>query len=456
MRNGEGRVLAMNVMSEPVLVSIPRAARPLRLGTLVLLRWLAVAGQLLSVVIVHFGFGYPLPLVACLVLIAASVAINAALLIRFGPGHRPNSRLAFYQLAFDCLQLGGLLYLTGGLGNPFALLLLAPVSVSASTLPSRETLLLVGLVAAIASLLALFHLPMPWDPDRPFTPPTVYLLGVWTAILCGVGFIAGYINKVAHEARQLADALTVTELALSRQQQLSALDGLAAAAAHELGTPLATIALASKEMRREARDEDLAADLDLILDQVARCRAILGKLRSLKPSGADIFDNALLSDLIAELTKPHESSAAGAGKAIAIGKAGHGGNEPVVPRDVGLLYGLGNLIENAVQFARHNVTIDAGWDLKRAAITITDDGPGFAPELLSRLGEPFLTSRWREKGEADPRDPEGAGGLGLGVFIAKTLLERTGASLRFFNARPNGHACVEISWPRTALEVEGG
>lgn len=446
----------MSVFSQTDPLSIPRAARPLRLGTLVLLRWLAIGGQLLSVVIVHFGLGYPLPLIACLLLIGASVAVNTGLLIRFGPGHRPNSRLAFYQLAFDCLQLGGLLYLTGGLGNPFALLLLAPVSVSASTLPSRETMLLVGLAGVIATLLALFHLPMPWDPEAPFTPPPIYLLGVWMAILCGVGFIAGYVNKVAHEARQLGDALTVTELALSRQQQLSALDGLAAAAAHELGTPLATIALAAKEIRREAGDEDLAADLDLILEQVARCRAILGKLRSLKPSGANIFDDVSLSDVIAELAKPHENSAAGAGKTIVIEKSDHGGDEPVIPRDVGLLYGLGNLIENAVQFSRQRVTISAGWDPKRATITITDDGPGFPPELLSRLGEPFLTSRWREKGEGDPRDPDGAGGLGLGVFIAKTLLERTGANLRFFNARASGHACVEISWARSVLEARNG
>lgn len=442
----------MSVLSQPDPLSAPRAARPLRLGTLALLRWLAITGQLLSVLIVHFGLGYPLPLIACLALVAASVAVNGGLLIRFGPGHRPNSRLAFYQLAFDCLQLGGLLYLTGGLGNPFALLLLAPVSVSASTLPSRETMLLVALVALIATILALIHMPIPWDPEAPFTPPPLYLQGVWAAILCGVGFIAGYINKVAHEARQLADALTVTELALSRQQQLTALDGLAAAAAHELGTPLATIALAAKEVRSEAKDEELAADLDLILEQVARCRAILGKLRSLKPSGANIFDHVSLSDVIAELVNPHEAAAATEGKIITIQKTDHGGDEPVIARDVGLLYGLGNLIENAVQFAQEKVTISASWDTKRAVITIRDDGLGFAPELLNRLGEPFLTSRWREK-EADPQNPEGAGGLGLGVFIAKTLLERTGAALRFFNARAYGHACVEISWPRSVLEA---
>ncbi|MCD7058519.1 ActS/PrrB/RegB family redox-sensitive histidine kinase [Pelagibacterium xiamenense] len=433
--------------------ALAHPAHPLRLDTLILLRWLAIAGQAASVLFVHYGLGYPLPLVACLTLIGLSVLLNVGLLIRFGPAHRPGRRLAFLQLAYDCLQVGGLLYLTGGLGNPFALLLIAPVSVSASVLPQRETVLLAVLAGAIATALAVFHLPLPWDPAAPFVPPTIYLVGMWVAVLCGVAFVAGYTGKVAHEARQLVDALTVTELALSRQQQLSALDGLAAAAAHELGTPLATIALAAKEMRSDAPTQEMAEDIDLILDQVARCRAILGKLRSLKPGGSDIFDHASLSDIVAELAKLHEHSSAGAGKSIALSKSQHGGPEPVIARNVGLLYGLGNLIENAVQFAREKVSISAGWDGSRVVITITDDGPGFPPDLLSRLGEPYLTTRWRG-GDADPRPAEGAGGLGLGVFIAKTLLERTGARLRFFNARANGHACVEISWSRAALVEE--
>ena len=275
-----------------------RSPNPLRLETLVLLRWLAISGQLVSVVFVRYGLGYELPLGKCLVLIGLSVLLNAGLLIRYGPGHRPSSRLAFLQLAYDSVQLGGLLFLTGGLGNPFALLLLAPVSVSASTLATRETIWLGLLVALIASGLALFHLPLPWAPGSSFALPQVYLTGMWVAILCGVAFIAGYTNRVAHEARQLVDALTLTELALSRQQQLSALDGLAAATAHELGTPLATIALAAKEIRRDHSEGELADDLDLIIDQVARCRAILGKLRNLRPSGSDIFDTATLSDIL--------------------------------------------------------------------------------------------------------------------------------------------------------------
>src|SRR5690606_24495038 len=277
-----------------------------------------------------------------------------------------------------------------------------------------------SLVMGIASLLALFHLPLPWEAGFSFVPPRIYLTGAWVAILCAVVFVAGYTNKVAHEARQLVDALTLTELALSRQHQLSALDGLAAAAAHQLGTPLATIALAAKEIRRDHGEGERAEDLDLVIDQVARGRAIVGKLRTLKPGSPDLFDTATLSDIVAELAKVHEGPAAIEGKSITLAQS-RAGDEPVIARNVALLYGLGNLIENAVQFAHLEVTIRAVWDGRRVTIAISDDGPGFPPDLLSRLGEPYLTTRARDRD--DPRQPDGAGGLGLGVFIAKTLLE---------------------------------
>jgi len=423
------------------------ANRPLKLETLMRLRWLAVAGQTVAVLMVNVALGFPLPLWPCLALIALSAVVNTALYLRYGPGHRPSNRLASLQLGFDMLQLGGLLYLTGGVTNPFALLLLAPVSVSASTLPARATTLLSLLAGAIATILALAHYPLPWYGGEPFANMPLYRAGMWVSLIAGVIFVATYTSRVAHEARQLSDALTMTELALYRQQHLSALDGLAAAAAHELGTPLATIALAAKEMRSEVTDPAVTEDLDLILEQTARCRAILGKLRSLRPSGSDIFDDAVIGDVLAELARPHELL----GKDIRIKTEGFGGAEPVVPRNVAILYGLGNLIENAVQFANRTVSIGAGWDQKRAVITIADDGPGFPPDLLNRLGEPYLTTKGRDR-ESDPRHPDGGGGLGLGVFIAKTLLERSGAQLRFFNQKPGGHACVEVIWPRAAFE----
>lgn len=441
----QGKAIAMSAVTDFSPLAAPqRAKSPLKLSTLTSLRWLAIGGQTVAVLGVSLGLRFDFPLWPCLILIALSAALNVALLTRYGAGHRPSPRLAGLQLSFDTLQLGGLLFLTGGVANPFALLVLAPVSVSASTLSTRSTVVISSLAIAVASTVALLHFPLPWFEGAPLVPPPLYIAGMWVSLVAGVIFVAAYTSRVAHEARQLLDALTMTELALSRQQHLSALDGLAAAAAHELGTPLATIALAAKEMRREAANAEVAEDLDLILEQTARCRAILGKLRSLRPGGSDIFDAVDVGDLLAELIKPHE----GKGKKIVIRKEPSGGAEPVIPRNVAILYGLGNLIENAVQFADHTVAITVGWDQKRAFVTLSDDGPGFPPELLSRIGEPYLTTR-REYG--DKRGPDGGGGLGLGVFIAKTLLERSGATLRFSNLRPNGHASVEVSWPRIAF-----
>ena len=426
---------------------LPSTWRPLRLQTLVLLRWLAVGGQTIGVLFVGFGLGFPLPLLECFALIALSAGVNLWLVLRFGAAYRPSSAFAASQIAFDLCQLGGLLALTGGLQNPFSLLLLAPVSVSATTLPQRATFLIALLAAVIASALAVWHLPLPWDPLERIVFNRIYVIGIWVSIICGVVFISAYTNRVAHDARQIADALAATELALSRKEQLSALDGLAAAAAHELGTPLSTIALAAKEMRLDvAAGSEMAADVELIIAQAARCRAILTKLRNLDKDDSDIFAAVPITDLLAEVARPHESH----GKAILFYYERAAGPPPVFTRSVGLLYGLGNLIENAADFARQTVRIEAGWDRDSISVSITDDGPGFAPELIARLGEPYLTSR--------PRDPQGPdasqpGGLGLGVFIAKTLLERSGARLAFTNIDPQGHAQVRIVWPRSEMPV---
>lgn len=417
--------------------------RPLRLGTLVGLRWLAVGGQAAGVLFVAFGLRFPLPLVECLGLIGLSVLLNLWLIFRFGAAHRPSPMVASIQLAYDCLQLGGLLALTGGLQNPFSLLLLAPVAVSATTLPQRSTFALAGLAILLASALAAWHLPLPWDPEHRIVFDRVYVIGIWVSLVCGVVFISAYTNRVAHEARQLADALAATELALSRREQLSALDGLAAAAAHELGTPLSTIALAAKEMLPDIPAGPLREDVELIISQSARCRTILAKLRNLGAEGGDPFAELPIGDLLAEVARTHQ----GQGRII-VDKDTAAGPEPVFRRNVGLLYGLGNLIENAANFAKDTVRVHAGWDKTNVTVTIADDGPGFPPELITRLGEPYLTTRGRSAEAGNS-----AGGLGLGIFIAKTLLERTGARLSFENAAEGGRARVRIVWPRRAIEV---
>lgn len=419
------------------------ASRPVRLATLLGIRWLAIVGQSAGVLLVGVGLGYPLPVPACLGVIGLSVALNLILLTHMGAGARPTVTNATLQLGFDVVQLGALLALTGGLNNPFSLLLLAPVSVSATTLPRDSTLLLAVLAIVVASAIGLFHWPLPWDPSDALMYDLVYVVGIWVSIVCGVAFIAAYTNRVAHEARQLSDALAATELTLSRREQLSALDGLAAAAAHELATPLSTIVLAAKEMQPDLPPGPLADDVALIIAQAARCRAILAKLRSLKSDdSADPFARAPIGDLLEEVAKPLEAG----GKSIFI-EVPEEGPEPIFKRSVGVLSGLGNLIENAAQFAKTMVRIEAAWDRAEISVTITDDGPGFPDELLFRLGEPYLTTRARNV-VAEDGEP---GGLGLGIFIAKTLLERAGARLSFSNAGGAG-ARVRIVWPRRLIE----
>ncbi len=422
---------------------LPGNWRPLRLATLVGLRWLAIIGQTAGVLFVDWGLGYPLPLIECLSLIAVSVVVNLALILRYGANERPSAMVATLQLGYDLLQLGGLLSLTGGLQNPFSLLLLAPVSVSATTLPQRSTFALATLAIVVASAISVVHMELPWDPVRRITFDRVYVVGIWVSLVCGVVFIAAYTNRVAHEARQLADALAATELALSRREQLSALDGLAAAAAHELGTPLSTIALAAKEMKADIPAGPLADDVDLIIAQSDRCRAILAKLRSLRGGETgDPFAALPVGQLLEEVVRPLE----GGGKSIFI-EVPEAEGEPVFKRSAGLLYGLGNLIENATQFAKTRVNVDVSWDRADIVVRIADDGPGFGEDLIARLGEPYLTTRARNTVPGS----QGPGGLGLGIFIAKTLLERTGAALAFENVKDGG-AQVTITWPRTAVE----
>jgi two-component system sensor histidine kinase RegB len=424
----------------------PFAGSLLRPATLVGLRWLAIVGQTVGVLFVALGLGFALPLLACLSLIGLSVALNLWLMLHLSSGKRQSALLTSWQLVYDCLQLAGLLALTGGLQNPFSLLLLAPVSVSATTLPQHATVLMAALVIAVASLLSVFHLPLPWTPGTEIVFDRLYVVGIWVSLLCGVVLIAAYTNRVAHEARQLADALAATELALSRREQLSALDGLAAAAAHELGTPLSTIALAAREMRDEVAEGPLRDDVELIISQSARCRAILAKLRNLGAESGDPFAEVPLTALLAEVAKPHE----GEGRTILVAGAGEG-PAPLVRRNVGLLYGLGNLIENAADFARGTVRVEARWDARTIRVVIVDDGPGFPPDLVARLGEPSLTARLRE-GVGGKAEGGLGGGLGLGIFIAKTLLERSGARLGFDNATEEGHARVAVAWPRAMIE----
>jgi two-component system sensor histidine kinase RegB len=427
----------------------------LRLRTLVRLRWLAVIGQAGAVIAVNFGFGFPLPLGWCLAAIALSAWLNIFFTIRWRSSVRLPDRYAALLLGYDILQLAVLLYLTGGLQNPFSFLFLVPVTVSATSLPVKWTLWLGALAFLLASFLAFDHMPLPWFPRTPLVLPDIYIAGMWAALVSGVVFSAIYARRIAQEARQMSAALTAAELVLAREQRLSALDGLAAAAAHELGTPLATIALVAKELKRELKAPGpVAEDVDLLISQAARCRDILSRLANRDqqpdPMFARVSLSAMIEDIVAPLRGPDVTVAVDA-RSADDGQART--PEPQLARNPAVTYGLGNLIENAIDFAEHHVAIEARWTAGDLSIAVSDDGPGFSQEVIDRLGDPFVTTR-AGYGPEDDVPPDGShGGMGLGFFIAKTLLERSGAAVSLANRpEPKRGAVVNITWPRARIE----
>jgi two-component system, sensor histidine kinase RegB len=428
----------------PASPDIAQSPRTVRLKTLVTLRWFAVIGQAVAVLVVQYLLEFELPLAACLAVIALTAWLNVAASMHYRNVQRLPPEAVTWLLAYDIAQLTVLMVLTGGLENPFAFLILAPVLIAAISLPLRYTLPLGAFAVICSTLIAFFYWPLPWAGDEALALPPLYILATWVANLVAIVFIGTYAWQVAEENRLMADALTATELVLAREQHLTQLDGLAAAAAHELGTPLSTITLIAKELQTALGDNSPhAEDVKLLREQAQRCREILGKLSAL-PSGWAPFERAKLSTLIEEVVAPHRDF----GTAIDVVLPPDAAGEPVMARSPAILYGLGNLVENAVDFAEARAEIAVRWSEQDVAVTISDDGPGFPPEILKRIGEPYVTSRRRSGNEGEES------GLGLGFFIAKTLLERSGAAVTFLNRQAPEHgAVVLVHWPRAELEL---
>ena len=416
---------------------------PVRLRTLTLIRWVAIAGQVLTLLVVHFGFGFQLPLVSALAIVGSSLLLNLVVITGHPKTIHLGERAAATFLAFDVLQLAALLYLTGGLDNPFSFLLLAPIAVSATILSVRSTIALCILSIICITLLAIYHYPLPWT-EKGFSVPQVYVLGTWVALVIGIIFFAIYTWRVADESRRMSAALATSQLARAREQQLAAVGGLAAAAAHELGSPLGTIAVVSGEIERELPEKSpIREDMRLLMGETRRCRDILAELSE---RSVDNIDNrspfALLPihALVQAAAERHQRDnilfhfvSEAKSKELP---------EPIVMRSPEIVHGLGNLIQNASQFALKNVQISTFWDAEYITIVIQDDGLGFPPGLLERLGEPYIASRSQSDGR-----------MGLGIFIAQTLLERSGAGIKFGNLNDGG-ANVEILWSRDKLEIQ--
>jgi two-component system sensor histidine kinase RegB len=397
----------------------------------------------------------------CYLAVGAAVIANLVAIFIYPENKRLSEEAVLLMLVFDVTQLAFLLYLTGGLSNPFALLVLAPVTISASTLQLRSTLFVGATAALMVSLVAFVHEPLQRVDGTILSLDPMFRFGFWAAILIGIAFVAAYAHRVTSEVHRMSDALLATQMALAREQKLTDLGGVVAAAAHELGTPLATIKLASSELIDALDDrEDLRADAELIREQADRCRDILRGMGRAGKSDTHLR-SAPLSALLREAAEPHSNRGKGLSFAIAP-VPGSDARQPVLPRRPEMIHGLRNLVQNAVDFARSSVMVEGAWTDRRIIVRISDDGDGFPPQVLGRIGDPFVSSR-RDGGSGSQPGYEG---MGLGLFIAKTLLERTGAELSFSNgsdalldstpgagpSRPfRAGAIVEVSWPRAGV-----
>ncbi|KQW69500.1 histidine kinase [Phenylobacterium sp. Root77] len=406
-----------------------------------------IAGELLVFALGGLVLGFEAPYTLCFTVIGASAWVNLLTGVA-SPGQRLiGGWEAVAQLGFDIGQISLLLFLTGGTANPFILMLLAPVTLGAATLAPRSVNLLAGLAIAASVILAFVHAPLPTLDGVATDLPVAFMIGCAIANVAGIIVIAGTVRQATEESSRMALALDVTQAVLAREQRLSALGALAAAAAHELGTPLATISIVSKELAREAPTASVKEDADLLIAQAERCGEILRRLTDAPAAASDeVHERMSLLQLVHEVIEPHAEVKGVRVEAIVSGAPGVAA--PDIWRMPEVLHAMTSFVENAVDFAASEVLVTVRFDADIIGIEVRDDGPGFPPDVLSKLGEPYVTSR---PGVAGGRT--GHVGMGLGFFIAKTLLERTGATVNFQNGRPRG-AIVAARWPRARIEVK--
>jgi two-component system sensor histidine kinase RegB len=425
-----------------------------RVRTLASIRWIAVLGQITAVFAAIFVFRLNLETGLIAVVIGLSVLLNVVSYLIYPENRRLSENEANLMIGFDLAQLGLLLLLTGGLNNPFALLLLAPVSVASTLLPLRSTLIIGATTLTIVTILRFASLPIMTASGFPLILPDLFVFGFWIALVIGVVFVGIYARQVTQETLSMSEALVATQMALAREQKLTDLGGVIAAAAHELGTPLATIKLVSSELLDELGDnEELKEDARLIREQAVRCRDIL---RSMGRAGKEdhLLRQAPIETVIREASEPHLHR----GKLVQFksqAPAGDNQRQPDIFRRPEIIHGIRNFVQNAVDFSQSSVLVAISWTEDFITVDIGDDGPGFPSSVLNRIGEPFVRRRKSEEGSE--RRP-GYEGMGLGLFIAKTLLERSGATLSFVNgpsqAKPKmgRGAIVTVNWPRSSIE----
>ena len=412
-------------------------------STYVNLRWIAYIGQLSAILIVEFFLKFKFNYFTCISIIFFSVLTNLYLQFKIKENQLNNFTSTIY-LSYDILQLGLLLFITGGITNPFVFLIIIPAVFSSQYLNIWSSIILVLFITIVLVILTFFHYDLPHPTVASFHAPDYYLYGIPLSIVIGLIFLVYFGVKFGSESRIRRKAYDKIHELMAKENELLSLGGQAAAAAHSLGTPLSTILLTVKEIQKEFGNEHkIKKDLDLLVSQSNRCSEILKKL-SLNPNIEDGFIDSNLSfyDYVNEIVRSYKEISS---KAFIINSEKY--ENPInTHKSIEIIYGLRNFIGNANKFSKKKIEIFLNSNTKITEITIRDDGPGFPKDLIDkhRLGEPYI----RTVDQANISKY----GLGLGTFIGKTLLEKNFANINFKNSKVTGGAEVIIKWKNNDLK----
>jgi len=403
-------------------------------NTLTILRYIAIFGQFIAVNLVFFYFDLQFPLKESYIIILVGLITNLFLQFRVKVNQLKDSYASLFLL-YDLFQLSSLLYLTGGIFNPFSILIIIPTIVSSTFLSMGTTIILGVITSFLLFILSFIYLPLPGLEKNFFEVPTYYKHGILIAILIGLIFLSYFGIRFAGETKKRSEALRKLQEVISKEYELESLGGQAAAAAHSLGTPLATISVVAKELKKELGDDkEVSKDIDLLISQTKRCSEILKQI-SKKQIKDDIFLSSIkFEDLLEEIISSFKETSS---KDIDL-LIENDNNKIAIQRTPEIIYGLRNFIGNAVKFSKSRVKINLSSNKKNIEIRINDDGPGIPEDVIQKMGEPYIKSKSKELSSNS--------GLGLGTFLGKTLLERQGAKLIFRRNSELGGALVILSW----------
>ena len=409
--------------------------------TLIFLRWIAIIGQLIAILTVYFAFNFKLPILICLLIVFLGALTNIYLQLWFNKKNDLSTLDSTIFLFYDLFQLAILIFLTGGIKNPFLIFLIVPSIISSTLLTLRNTLVLVISTVIFLIFLSFFHLPLPHPGYLHFHVPDYYLYAVPLAVLIALIFLTYFGARFGLESRQRSAALKELELVLAKEQELESIGLQAAAAVHSLGTPLSTITVIAKELNKESqKNKKNEKDTELLLSQAKRCSEILKKISQAQIEDDKFISEVTIRNLLIEITRSFQEISE---KNIIL-NLDKAKEEVLIDRSVEVTYGIRNFIGNAVKYSKNKINIDLETNSNTTKISISDDGPGFPDDISKKIGQPYIVTRSKELGSK--------AGLGLGTFIGKTLLERKKASLNFLNLKKEG-ALVTITWKNSDIII---